>query len=115
MIVKELELYTLSESKINNLIEELYKIYQSFGYNNVQIDYRSENYSNNSSDVFLDFIEGDITKINKINISGNTAFDKNTILSKIKSKTKKITNIFANNNFKIFELNNDVIRIRKIL
>ncbi len=39
-------------------------------------------------------------------------FDKNTILSKIKSKTKKITNIFANNNFKIFELNNDIIRIK---
>jgi outer membrane protein insertion porin family len=111
-IVKELELYTLSESQINNLIEELYKIYQSFGFNNIEIEYRSEDYSNNSADVYLDFNEGNITKINKININGNTVFDKNTILSKIKSKTKKITNIFANNNFKIFELNNDVIRIQ---
>ena len=111
-IVKQLELYTLSEIKINNFIEELTKIYQSFGYNNIQIDYTSENYSNNSADVYLSFNEGNITKINKINISGNTAFDKNTILSKIKSKTKKITNIFANNSFKIFQLNNDLIRIQ---
>ena len=112
-IVNELELYTLSEFQINNLIEELSKIYQSFGYNNIQIDYKIENHSNNSSDVYLNFNEGKITKINKINISGNNAFDNNTILSKIKSKTKKITNIFANNNFKVFQLNNDVIRIRK--
>jgi outer membrane protein insertion porin family len=111
-IVNELELYTLSKSKINNLIEELSKIYQSFGYNNIQIEYRSENFSNNSSDVYLDFNEGSITKIKAININGNNIFDNNTILSKIKSKTKNITNIFANNNFKIFELNNDKIRIQ---
>tara|TARA_B100001059_G_scaffold86313_1_gene84497 strand:+ start:3654 stop:5894 length:2241 start_codon:yes stop_codon:yes gene_type:complete len=111
-IIKELELYTLSEFQINNLIEELSKIYQSFGYNDVQIEYRAENYSNNSSDIYLTFNEGTITKINKINIKGNTSFDKNTILSKIKSKTKKISNIFANNNFKIFQLNNDLIRIK---
>ena len=111
-IVSELELYTLSESKINNLIEELTNIYQSFGYNNIQIEYRSENYTNNSSDVYLDFNEGEITKIKAINITGNSQFDKNIILSKIKSKTKNITNIFANNNFKLFELNNDIIRIK---
>jgi len=111
-IIGQLEIYTLSESNINNLIEELSKIYQSFGYNNIQIEYRTEDYSNNTSDLYLDFNEGNITKINKINITGNTVFDKNTILSKIKSKTKKITNIFANNNFKLFELNNDIIRIK---
>jgi outer membrane protein insertion porin family len=110
-IVNELELYTLSETKINILVEELNKIYQSLGYNNIQIEYRSEEYSNNSSDVYIDFKEGGITKIRKINITGNTLFDKNTILSKIKSRTKNITNIFANNNFKIFQLNNDKIRI----
>ncbi len=111
-IVKELELYTLSEYKINNLIEELSKIYKSFGYNNIQIEYSTDDFSNNSSDVYLDFNEGNITKINKIHINGNSTFDKNMILSKIKSKTKKISNIFANNNFKIFQLNNDIIRIK---
>ncbi len=113
-IVNSLELYTLSDSKINFLIEELTKIYQSFGYNNIQIDYKSEDYSNNSSDVYLNFNEGGITKISKINITGNTIFNNNIILSKIKSKTKKITNIFANNNFKLFELNNDTIRIQNL-
>ena len=112
-IINELEIYTLSESKINNLIEELRKIYQSFGFNNIQIKYRSENFSNNSSNVYLEFNEGKITKIKKINILGNDTFDNSIILSKIKSKTKKITNIFANNNFKLFELNNDIIRIKK--
>lgn len=111
-IVKELEINTLSDSKINELIQELSKIYQSFGYNNIQIEFKSEDYSNNSSDIYLYFNEGKITKINKINIIGNNTFDKNIILSKIKSKTKKITNIFANNNFKLFELNNDIIRIK---
>ena len=112
-IINELELYTLSESNINKLIEELSKIYQSFGYNNINIEFKSEVYSNNSSDVYLDFNEGEITKIKAINISGNNIFDSTTILSKIKSKTKKISNIFANNNFKIFQLNNDKIRIQK--
>ena len=111
-IVKELEIYTLSKSQINDLIEELSKIYKSFGYNNIQIEYKSEDYSNNSSDIYLYFNEGNITKINKINITGNDTFNKNIILSKMKSKTKKITNIFANNNFKLFELNNDIIRIQ---
>jgi outer membrane protein insertion porin family len=113
-IVNEFELYTLSESKINNLIEELSKIYQSFGYNNIKINYKSEDYSNNSSNVYLDFDEGEITKITKINIKGNDVFDNSMILSKIKSKTKKITNIFANNNFKFFELKNDIIRVQNL-
>ncbi len=111
-IVNQLELYTLSEFQINNLIEELSKIYQSFGYNNIQIEYKVENFSNNSSDVYLNFDEGNITKIDKINTYGNISFDKSIILSKIKSKTKNFKNIFANNNFKLFQLNNDVLRIK---
>ena len=80
-IVNQLELYTLSESKINILIEELNKIYQSFGYNNIQIEYKTEDYSNNSSDVYLDFNEGNITKIKSINIIGNNVFDNSYIES----------------------------------
>ena len=110
-IIKQLEIYTLSEFNINNLIDELKIIYQSFGFNNIQIDYTTTKYDNNSSDVYLNFVEGKITKIKKINIVGNNTFNKNIILSKIKSKTKKITNIFANNNFKIFQIENDVIRL----
>ncbi len=111
-IINELEIFTLSDYNITKLIEEIKKIYQSFGYNNIEIDYKSEILSNNSADVYLDFIEGSITKIKNINIFGNNSYDKNIILSKLKSKTKKITNIFANNNYKLFQINNDSIRIK---
>ena len=111
-IINELDIFTLSEKNINYLIDELTQIYQSFGYNNIEIEYRIEKFDNNSADVYLIFDEGKITKIKKINIIGNTKFDTNIILSKIKSKTKKITNIFANNNFKLFQVNNDTIRIK---
>lgn len=110
-IIKQLEIFTLSDVNINFLIDELIKIYQSFGYNNIQIEYKSEKFTNNSSDVYLTFNEGKITKIKSINITGNVNFDKNFILSKIKSKTKKISNIFANNNFKLYQIENDKIRI----
>ncbi len=111
-IINQLDIYTLSELKINNLIEELREIYQSFGYNNIKIDYNYELFENNSTDVFLEFNEGKITKIKKIIFKGNFTFDNDIILSKIKSRTKKITNLFANNNFKIFEIQNDLIRIK---
>jgi len=111
-IINELDIFTLSEKNINYLIDELTQIYQSFGYNNIEIEYRIEKFDNNSADVYLIFDEGKITKIKKINIIGNTKFDTNIILSKIKSKTKKITNIFANNNFKLFQVNSDTIRIK---
>jgi len=111
-IINELDIFTLSEKNINYLIDELTQIYQSFGYNNIEIEYRIEKFDNNSADVYLIFDEGKITKIKKIYIIGNTNFDTNIILSKIKSKTKKITNIFANNNFKLFQVNNDTIRIK---
>ncbi len=111
-IINELEIFTLSETQINLLIEELNKIYQSFGFNNIQIEYNSELLSNNSANVYLEFIEGEITKIKNINLSGNESFNAEIILSKIQSKTKKITNIFANNNFKLFLINNDSIRIK---
>ena len=110
-IVSELEITTLSVLSINNLIDELTKIYKYFGYNNIEINKKTEILENNSANLYLDFVEGNITKIKSINISGNDNFDKNIILSKIKSKTKNITNIFANNNFKLFQIDNDVIRI----
>jgi len=111
-IIQELKINTLSNYNIDILTSELKKLYQSFGYNNFQIDVRSEVYDNNSADLYLDFNEGDITKIKKFKITGNENFDKNLLLSKIKSKTKKLTNIFANNNFKLFQINNDIIRLK---
>ncbi len=112
-IITELEINILSDSKISILIDELKKIYQSFGYNNIKIETKSDIFDNNSADLYIDFIEGKITKIKNIFVSGNNNFSNEIILSKINSKTKKITNIFANNNFKYFQLNNDLIRIRR--
>ena len=110
-IVKQLDINTLSEKNINNLIDELKKIYQAFGYNNIQIEYKIERFSNNSANIYLNFQEGNITKIKSINIIGNNNFKSNILLSKIVSKTKKITNIFANNNFKLYQIENDSIKI----
>ena len=112
-LVEQLGIYTLSDKNISNLVDELTKIYQSFGYNNIVINTNSEIYENNSADLFLTFKEGKITKITRINFSGNDNIDKSIIMSKIKSKTKTIRNIFANNNFKIFQINNDTNRIAK--
>tara|TARA_B100000579_G_C22839122_1_gene860446 strand:+ start:139 stop:2385 length:2247 start_codon:yes stop_codon:yes gene_type:complete len=111
-IAKELNILTLSDKNINKFVDELKNIYQSFGFNNIDIQTSSLLNNDNSSDLYLNFNEGSITKINNISINGNLSFDTQIILSKIKSKTKSLTNIFANNNFKIFEINNDLIRIK---
>ena len=112
-IADEFELFNLSDTKINNFIDELKKIYQSFGYNSISIDKNYEDSGNNSVNLYLKFNEGEITKITEINFSGNNSFDSDILLSKIKSKTKNIKSIFANNNFKLFQINNDLIRIKK--
>ena len=111
-IIQQLKIYTLSSYNINFLTNELKKIYQSYGYNSIQITTTTEGLDNNSSNLYLNFDEGDITKIKRINIFGNKNYDNSILLSKIKSKTKKITNIFANNNFKLFQLNSDIKRIK---
>ncbi len=93
-------------SRFNNIstnifLSELKKIYQSFGYNNVKIDYSSKLYdANNTVDLFFNINEGEITKINKININSNNSDFDQDIRNIISSKTKTIINIFANNNFK---------------
>ncbi len=112
-LISDLNIFTLSDYNLNNLINELTKIYQSFGYNNIQIDPEIESIHTSSANLYLNFNEGKITKIKNIYFIGNTVFDNNFLSSKIKSKTKKITNIFANNNFKLFQVNDDLNRLIK--
>ena len=112
-LVSDLEIFTLSDYNINSLINELTKIYQSFGYNNIQIDTEIESTINSSANLYLNFKEGKITKIKNIYFIGNTSYDNNFLASKIKSKTKKITKIFSNNNFKLFQVNDDILRLLK--
>ena len=101
LIASQINLTKFNKSSINLFIKELKNTYQSFGYNNVQIDYSEKKYpKTNTVDLNFDINEGKITKINKIIINSNNFILDEDIRAIIKSKTKTITNIFANNNFK---------------
>ena len=71
---EELELLAIDMNLINSnkvliqeFISEIKKIYESFGYNNVAIDYNLQiNENTNTADINFDFTEGQITKINRI-------------------------------------------------
>ena len=80
-------------------------MYESFGYNNINISYSEKIYQEtNTADLFFKIEEGSITKINQIYFNGNSSIDRNELMTIIKSKTKTIINLFANNNFKKFNL-----------
>ena len=58
----DLEIFTLSDYNLNNLINELTKIYQYFGYNNIQIEAEIESIHTSSANLYLNFKEGKIEK-----------------------------------------------------
>ena len=105
---EELELISLqlnfnrfNSSSLNVFINEIKKVYESFGYNEVKIEYTDKiNNQTNTVDIVFYIDEGRITKINQIFVYGNNQILAQEILQIIKSKTKTIRNIFANNNFK---------------
>ena len=108
LIVTQTNFTKFNTSSVNLFINELKKIYQSFGYNNVQIDYSENDYpQTNTVDLSFTISEGKITKINNIIINNNKYISNEEIRSIIKSKTKTIRNIFANNNFKPNVIDND--------
>ena len=108
LIASQIDFTILNISSLNLFINEIKKIYQSFGYNNVQIDYFKKEYPKiNTVDLTFEINEGKITKINKIFINNNNFISKDEIKSVIKSKTRNIRNIFANNNFKPNIIEND--------
>ena len=74
-IVNTLDINILSTNKINQLIEELKNIYQSFGYNNIEIDTDIIKYTNNTADLYLIFNQGTLTKIKEINFTGNKSIE----------------------------------------
>ena len=101
LIASQINFTKSNKSSINLFIKELKNTYESFGYNNVQIDYSKKNYpETNTVDLNFDIIEGKITKINQIIINSNSSNLNEDVRAIIKSKTKTITNIFANNNYK---------------
>ncbi len=108
LIVEEIELTNLNPFFIELFINQVQNIYESFGYNNIKIDfYETIDSISNTAELTFKFDEGSITKINSINFNGNNKFDSETLRSIIKSKTKSIKNIFANNNYKKYIVEND--------
>ena len=101
LIASQINFTKSNKSSINLFIEELKNTYESFGFNNVKIKYTENKYpETNTVDLNFDINEGKITKINKIIINSNNLILDEDIKAIIKSKTKSITNIFANNNYK---------------
>ena len=112
LIASEMGIERFNKTTINTFINEIKKIYYSFGYNNVQIDYVDNLYQDsNTIDLTFNIKEGKITKINKIIINGNDKISSQEILDVITSKTKSIRDIFANNNFKPISIERDKILI----
>jgi len=101
LIASQVNFTKFNKSSINLFIKELQNTYQSFGYNNVKINYSEKKYpKTNTVDLNFNINEGQITKINKIIINSNNFILDDDIRTIIKSKTKSITNIFTNNNYK---------------
>ncbi len=115
LLSDELNLTNLNPIIINSFINEVRKIYESFGYNNLKLNYE-EKISNETNTARINFIfdEGEITKIQNIYFEGNQQIKTNILKSNIKSKTKSLANIFANNNYKQFVIKNDTRKITKL-
>ena len=114
-IASELKLENFSDNNIDLYTTEVSKIYKSFGYNNIEIDYKSDlDLSDNTATLYFEINEGKITKINNVIFNGNNYLEDDLILSVIKSKNKSLKNIFANNNYKLYQVENDLLKIKKL-
>lgn len=111
--VDELGFNIYNEDSIKNFISELNIIYSSFGYNDVKIDLTKKISEQNLATIYVDIAENKITKIKAIKFIGNKSINSFDLTSVIKSKVKKLTNIFANNNFKPIQVDTDRQRLLK--
>ncbi len=111
-IADQINLTNYNTQLINLYLDEIKKIYQNFGYNNIQIEYSDEfSEENNTVNLIIDINEGKITKINKILVDGNSLISSDDIKNIINSKTKTFRNIFSNNNYKPLTVERDRIII----
>ena len=114
-IINRISITNLNPKSINEFIDNTKEIYESFGYNNIKISYDIELFNeNNTADIYFIFNEGEITKINNVILNGNKSIDSQEIKQVIKSKSKTLVNMFDNNNFKIFTVENDLLRISNL-
>ena len=101
LIASEINLSTFNTNSLNLYVNELITLYESFGYNDVKIEYTEKFYEDiNTVDIYFKINEGKITKIKNIFIEGNNTILSQEIKDTINSKTKSLKNIFANNNYK---------------
>ena len=108
LIAAQTNLTNFNTKSINIFINETKKLYESFGYNDVKIDYYEKFFQEtNTVDLYFNINEGKITKINNIYFDGNKNILVQDLKDLIKSKTKTIRNIFANNNFKPITVERD--------
>ena len=64
LLTSEIDFTNLNNKSINLFINEIKKLYETFGYNNVIIEYREKVYQEtNTVDLYFDINEGQITKI----------------------------------------------------
>ena len=112
-LVDELGFNIYNEDSIKNFISELNIIYSSFGYNDIKIDLSKDISEQNLATIYVDITENKITKIKAIKFTGNKSINSFDLTEVIKSKVKKLTNIFANNNFKPIQVNTDRQRLLK--
>ena len=111
-IANEINFINTNNATINLFIDEVKNVYQSFGYNDVEISYSEKiNEETNTVDFYFNINEGKITKINKIIFSGNLSITAQELLDIIQSRTKSIRNIFANNNYKPLLVERDIYTI----
>ena len=112
IIANDLGLTNLNSKSLNLFINETKKVYVSYGYNNIEIEYYEKyNENTNTADLYFNINEGEITKINKIIVNGNNSILTDDIKGIIQSKTRSIVNIFANNNYKPIKIERDKFTI----
>ena len=108
LIASEINFTNYNTQSLNIFLNEIKKVYSTFGYNNINIEYSKEiDEETNTIDLTFDISEGKITKINSIIIQGNNSILAEEIKEIILTKTKSIRNIFANNNYKPAVVNRD--------
>jgi len=100
---------------IDLYINELNSLYKSFGYNQIKIDY-NKTFLKDSNFINIDFIinEGKISKINQVYFIGNNNFSKSDLFDVIKMKPKRDILFFLRKNYKEFQADNDILRIKKL-
>ena len=112
-LVDELNFNIYNEDNINSFISELILIYSSFGFNDVKINLTEDISDQNLATVYVDITENKTTKIQSIKFIGNKDINSLDLADILKSKVRKLSNIFANNNFKPAQVDTDRQRLLK--